>query len=252
MRERALLIGAELTWATAEAGGTMIRLHDPGAGRAAMTGPARILLADDHALVRAGVRRILEDDPRLTVAAEAADGAEALQLALADEIDLAILDVSMPKLTGLHVARHLAEQRPQMRVLILSMHDNEEFLFEALRSGASGYVLKSAAEHDLVTACHAALRGEPFLYPNALRALIRDHLERTRRGESGPRGSAHAARDRDRQADRGGPHEPRDRRLLNISDKTVERHRASVLEKLGLRDRVALTLYAVRRGLVEP
>jgi len=217
-----------------------------------VTPTSRILLADDHALVRAGVRRILDDDPHMTVVAEAADGSEALQLALAGEVDLAILDVSMPKLTGLHVARHLAEQRPQMRVLILSMHDNEEFLFEALRSGASGYVLKSAAEHDLVNACHAALRGEPFLYPNALRALIRDHLERTGRGESGFEGPL-TPRETEVVKLIAEGHTSREiGELLNISDKTVERHRASVLEKLGLRDRVALTLYAVRRGLVEP
>jgi len=217
-----------------------------------MTSTSRILLADDHALVRAGVRRILDDDPQLTVVAEAADGSEALQLALAGELELAILDVSMPKLTGLHVARHLAEQRPQIRVLILSMHDNEEFLFEALRSGASGYVLKSAAEHDLVNACHAALRGEPFLYPNALRALIRDHLERTGRGESGFEGPL-TPRETEVVKLIAEGHTSREiGELLNISDKTVERHRASVLEKLGLRDRVALTLYAVRRGLVEP
>jgi DNA-binding NarL/FixJ family response regulator len=217
-----------------------------------VTPTARILLADDHALVRAGVRRILDDDPQLSVVAEAGDGSEALQLALASDVDLAILDVSMPKLTGLHVARHLAEQRPRMRVLILSMHDNEEFLFEALRSGASGYVLKSAAEHDLVTACHAALRGEPFLYPNALRALIRDHLERTRRGETGLQGPL-TARETEVVKLIAEGHTSREiGELLNISDKTVERHRASVLEKLGLRDRVALTLYAVRRGLVEP
>jgi DNA-binding NarL/FixJ family response regulator len=217
-----------------------------------VSGPARVLLADDHALVRAGIRRILDDDPQLTVVAEAADGAEALECAMAGDVDLAILDVSMPKLTGLHVARHLAEQRPQLRVLILSMHDNEEFLFEALRSGASGYVLKSAAEHDLVTACHAALRGEPFLYPNALRALIRDHLERTRRGETGLEGPL-TPRETEVVKLIAEGHTSREiGALLNISDKTVERHRASVLEKLRLRDRVALTLYAVRRGLVEP
>ena len=217
-----------------------------------MTGQARVLLADDHALVRGGIRRILEDDAGLTVVAEAADGAEALECAMAEDVDLAILDVSMPKLTGLHVARHLAAQRPQMRVLILSMHDNEEFLFEALRSGASGYVLKSAAEHDLLTACHAALRGEPFLYPNALRALIRDHLERTRRGETGLEGPL-TPRETEVVKLIAEGHTSREiGELLNISDKTVERHRASVLEKLGLRDRVALTLYAVRRGLVEP
>ncbi len=217
-----------------------------------MTRHARVLLADDHALVRAGIRRILEDDPQLSVVAEAADGAEALERSMAGDVDLAILDVSMPKLTGLHVARHLTEQRPQTQVLILSMHDNEEFLFEALRSGASGYVLKSAAEHDLVTACHAALRGEPFLYPSALRALIRDHLERTRRGETGLEGPL-TPRETEVVKLIAEGHTSREiGQLLNISDKTVERHRASVLEKLGLRDRVALTLYAVRRGLVEP
>ena len=198
------------------------------------------------------MRRIIDDDPRLSVVAEASDGGEALQLALANDIDLAILDVSMPKLTGLHVARHLSEQRPETRILILSMHDNEEFLFEALRSGASGYVLKSAAEQDLVTACHAALRGEPFLYPKALNALIRDHLERTRRGEAGLQGPL-TPRETEVVKLIAEGHTSREIGvLLNISDKTVERHRATVLEKLGLRDRVALTLYAVRRGLVEP
>jgi len=213
---------------------------------------ARLLLADDHALVRAGVRRILDDDPGLQVVAEADDGGEALQTALTQELDLAILDVSMPKLTGLHVARHLAEQRPGVRVLMLSMHDNEEFLFEALRAGASGYVLKSAAEHDLVTACHAALRGEPFLYPNALRALIRDHLERTRRGETGLEGPLTPRETEVVKLIAEGNTSRQIAQLLNIAENTVERHRANVLEKLGLRDRVALTLYAVRRGLVEP
>jgi DNA-binding NarL/FixJ family response regulator len=213
---------------------------------------ARVLLADDHALVRAGVRRILEDDPGLHVVAEASDGSEALQAALSEPIDLAVLDVSMPKLTGLHVTRHLAEQRPDTRVLILSVHDNEEFLFEALRAGASGYVLKSAAEDDLLTACHAALRGEPFLYPQALRALIRDHIERTQRGETGLEDPL-TPRETEVVKLIAEGHSSREiAALLQISDKTVERHRANVLEKLGLKDRVALTLYAVRRGLVEP
>lgn len=213
---------------------------------------ARILLADDHTLVRSGVRRILEDEPDLTVVAEAADGGEAMEIALSTELDLAILDVSMPKMTGLQLAHRFSEQRPDLRVLILSMHDNEEFLFEALRAGASGYVLKSAAESDLVSACRAALRGEPFLYPKGVRALIRDYLMRARRGDEAdpelltPRetevvkliAEGHTSREI------GG--------ILMISENTVDRHRANVLEKLGLRDRVALTLYAVRRGLVNP
>jgi DNA-binding NarL/FixJ family response regulator len=212
----------------------------------------RVLIADDHAIVRHGLRAVLGRTPDFEVCAEVSDGAQAVERVREGDVDLAILDVSMPKLTGLHVARHLSEQRPRTRVLILSMHDNEEFLFEALRSGASGYVLKSAAEHDLVNACHAALRGEPFLYPNALRALIRDHLERTRRGETGLEGPL-TPRETEVVKLIAEGHTSREiGELLNISDKTVERHRASVLEKLGLRDRVALTLYAVRRGLVEP
>ncbi len=211
----------------------------------------RILLADDHNLVRAGVRRILDEAPDLEVVAEAADGAEAMEIVLATELDLAILDVSMPKMTGLQLAHRFAEHRPGLRVLILSMHDNEEFLFEALRAGASGYVLKSAAELDLVTACRAALRGEPFLYPNGVRALIRDYLTRARRGDEVTE-EVLTTRETEVVKLIAEGHTSREIGLiLSISENTVDRHRANVLEKLGLRDRVALALYAVRRGLVD-
>jgi len=214
--------------------------------------PARILLADDHALVRAGLTRILEDEVDLTVVAQAGDGAEALSLALRTPIDLAILDITMPKLTGLQVAHRILEQRPEVRVLILSMHDNEEFLFEALRAGASGYVLKSSAEADLVAACRTALRGEPFLYPKAVGALVRDYLGRVERGELSP---ADVLTPRETEVVKliAEGHTSREiGDILSISANTVERHRHNILEKLDLRDRVALTLYAVRRGLIEP
>jgi DNA-binding NarL/FixJ family response regulator len=211
-----------------------------------------LLLADDHALVRAGIRRILEAEPDFTVVAEASDGAEALELALRTELDLAVLDVSMPKLTGLQIAHRLREHRPDVRVLILSMHDNEGFFFEALRAGASGYVLKTAAERDLVAACRAALRGEPFLYPGAVSALVRDYLERVRRGE-GVEPDPLSPRETEVVKLIAEGHTSREiGDILSISEHTVERHRANVLDKLGLRDRVALTLYAVRRGLVQP
>ena len=218
-----------------------------------MTGTrTRVLLADDHTLVRSGLRRILEDDPHLEVVAEAGDGAEAIELALADHIDLAVLDVSMPKLTGLQAARRIREQRPDMQIVILSMHDSEEFFFEALRSGAAGYVLKTAAARDLAEACHAALRGEPFVYAGAIGALIADYLGRTQGVETS-------------RADELTPRETEVVKLiaegyssrqiaavLHISEHTVERHRSNLLEKLKLKDRVALTRYAIRRGLVEP
>jgi DNA-binding NarL/FixJ family response regulator len=214
------------------------------------TGPARVLLADDHALVRHGIRLILDSEPDLQVVAEADDGAEAVETALRREIDLAVLDVSMPRLTGVQAARQLAEHRPDLRVLILSMHDNEQFFFEALRAGASGYVLKSAAHEDLVTACRAALRGEPFLYPQGMATLIRDFLER------GPgEGKADPLSPRESEVLKLIAEGFTSREIgatLHISEKTVERHRSNILDKLGLRDRVALTRYAIRRGLVEP
>ncbi len=217
-----------------------------------MSYAARILLADDHTLVRAGVRRILDAEPDFNVVTEAADGAEAFNIALSEDLELAILDVSMPKLTGLQLAHRLAEHRPNLRVLILSMHDNEEFLFEALRAGASGYVLKSSAEADLVHACRAALRGEPFLYPNGIRALIRDYVVRARRGEEAP-DDVLTPRETEVVKLIAEGHTSREiAEILVISENTVDRHRANVLEKLGLRDRVALALYAVRRGLVDP
>ncbi len=127
----------------------------------------RILLADDHVLVRDGLKLILDSVPDLSVVAEAGDGVEALRLALSEEVHLAVLDVAMPRMGGLAVARELAKQRPELRVLMLSVHDNEQYFFEALKAGASGYVLKSEANRDLIEACRAAMRGEPFIYPAA-------------------------------------------------------------------------------------
>jgi DNA-binding NarL/FixJ family response regulator len=213
---------------------------------------ARILLADDHGLVREGLRLILDRQPDLEVTAEAGDGAEAIEQALRHELDLAVLDVSMPRLTGLQAARHLRAQRPDLKVLMLSMHDNEQFFFEALKVGASGYVLKTAADEDLVSACRAALRGESFLYPGAVRALVRDFLERGRRGEDMPEDPLTPRELEVVKLIAEGNTTKEIARVLTISENTVERHRANVLDKLGLRDRVALALYAVRRGLVEP
>ena len=153
----------------------------------------RILLADDHALVRRGVRLILDNEPGLRVVAEAGDGAEAVALARQVDIDLAILDVAMPRMTGLQAARELSRSRVSPRILMLSMYDNEQYFFESLRAGASGYVLKSVADQDLVEACRAAMRGESFLYPGAMSVLVRNYLERLRRGERVPAQRADAA-----------------------------------------------------------
>src|SRR5436190_15936379 len=138
----------------------------------------RILVADDHALVRDGLRHVINAAPDLEVVAEAADGAEAVEHALSDDIDLAILDISMPRMTGLQAARELSHRRPELRLVVLSMYENEQFLFEALKAGASGYVLKSGADDDIVDACRAAMRGQSFLYPSAVHTLVCDFIER--------------------------------------------------------------------------
>jgi len=214
------------------------------------TDTARILLADDHALVRSGLRLILEAEPDLQVVAEAADGYEALDALGGVVVDLAILDIAMPRMTGLQTAREIQRRHPQVRTLMLSMHDNEQYFFEAIKAGACGYVLKSVADRDLIEACRAALRGEPFFHPQAVSALIREHLERARTSDSGSLLTPREAEVIKLVAE--GYSTKEIAATLSISGKTVERHRANLLQKLGLRDRVELTRYAIRTGLIEP
>jgi len=212
----------------------------------------RILLADDHTVVRRGLRLVLEAEPDLEVVAEAADGAEAVQRAGSGDVDLAVLDVAMPRMTGLQATREIRRLAPEVRVLILSMHDNEQYLYEALRAGASGYVLKTVADRDLVEACRATVRGDPFLYPGAVNTLIRDFLDRTQAGEEA-REDRLTPREQEVVKLIAESYSSKDiARELVISEKTVERHRANILEKLGMNDRVQLTRYAIRRGLIEP
>jgi DNA-binding NarL/FixJ family response regulator len=212
----------------------------------------RILLADDHAVVRRGLRLVLDREPDLEVVAEVGDGAEAVERALEDDVDLAILDVTMPRMTGLQAAAELSRRRPDVRVLILSMHDNERYFFEALRAGASGYVLKSVVDRDLIEACRATMRGEPFIYPGAVRALVRDYLNRVQSGED-VNDDPLSPRETEVLKLIAEGHTSREiAEVLFVSERTVERHRANILEKLELHDRVQLTRYAIRRGLVEP
>ncbi len=207
----------------------------------------RVLIADDHGIVRSGVKLLLDRQPDIEVVAEAEDGVEAVQKAIEHRPDVAVLDVSMPRMTGLQATHEIKQHAPDTQVLILSMHDDERYLFEALRAGAAGYVLKRAADQDLVDAVRAAGRGEPFLTASAQQTLIRNFIERGEQpAELSPReqevvkliAEAHTNKEI--------------AEILHLSEKTVESHRGRVLQKLGMRDRVELVRYAIRQGLVEP
>jgi DNA-binding NarL/FixJ family response regulator len=208
-----------------------------------------ILIADDHGIVRAGLRMLLDRQDGMSVIAEAEDGVDAVEKALSEKPDIAILDVAMPRMTGLQAARHIREQAPDIHVLLLSMHDDERYLLEALKAGASGYVLKRAADTDLVEAVRSVARGHSFISPHAEGTLLKKVLD-------------------DPDGDPTEKLTPREREvvkliaeaytnkeiaaILNLAEKTVESHRANVLAKLGMRDRVELVRYAIRRGLIEP
>ena len=208
----------------------------------------RVLIADDHGMVRSGLRMLIERQSDVQVVAEAGDGVEAIEQALAERPDVAVLDVSMPRMTGLQAAREIRAQDDDIAVLMLSMHDDDRYFLEALDAGATGYVLKKAADADLVDALRAVADGRPFLASSAQRVLLKEWKEGT--------------------ADTDDSLTPREQEVLKLiaeaytnrqiaetlmlAEKTVESHRANLLNKLGMRDRVELVRYAIRRGLIEP
>jgi len=208
----------------------------------------RILVADDHGIVRSGIKLLLERQADLQVVAEASDGVEAVEQALATHPDLCILDVGMPRKTGLQAAREIRSFLGGTRVLMLSMHDDEHYLFEALKAGAAGYVLKREADQDLVGAVRAVGRGEAFLTNAAERSIIRDWMSGSATGPAIPL----TPREEEVVKLIAEAHtNSQIAQVLHLAEKTVESHRANVLRKLGMRDRVELVRYAIRRGLVE-
>jgi DNA-binding NarL/FixJ family response regulator len=209
-----------------------------------------ILVADDHGIVRSGLRMLIERQEGMRVVAEAEDGVAAVEAAQRERPDVAVLDVAMPRMTGIQAAREIKAHCPDTSVLLLSMHDEERYLYDAMKAGASGYVLKRAADADLIDAVRSVAAGRPFLSAVTQTALVKEWIDQ---GESaGPR-------------DRLTPRElevvkliaeaytnKQIAEILKVSEKTVESHRANVLAKLGMRDRVELVRYAIRRGLIEP
>ena len=208
----------------------------------------RILIADDHGIVRGGLKLLIERQPDMQVVAEADDGVAAFEQALATKPDLCVLDVSMPRMTGLQAARQIRAHLPETQVLALSMHDDERYVFDALKAGASGYVLKHEADHYLVDAVRAVARGDSFLTNAAQRALVRAWRADASAGPEEPL----SPREREVLKLIAEAHTNRQiAEILHLAEKTVESHRANLLRKLGMRDRVELVRYAIRRGLTE-
>jgi DNA-binding NarL/FixJ family response regulator len=208
----------------------------------------RVLIADDHGIVRSGLRMLIERQADMEVVAEAEDGVSALESTQEHRPTVAVLDVSMPRMTGLQAAREIRAHVPDTRVVMLSMHDDERYFLEGLEAGAAGYVLKRAADTDLIDAVRTVAEGRTFLSDEAQRTLMDEwlggatevHEQLTPRELEIVKLIAEAYTNKQIAE------------TLKLSEKTVESHRTNVFGKLGMRDRVEIVRYAIRRGLVEP
>ncbi len=217
------------------------------------TNKIRVLLADDHAIVRQGVKLILMAEPDIEVVAEAEDGVQAVEMAKRLKPDVAVLDISMPGINGVEATRQIRAALPETHTLTLTMHSDDAYVFQVLKAGASGYVVKNAAATDLVQAIRAARRGEAFLYPSVAKAVVADYLKRLATGEGREMYDGLTEREKEilTLVAEGATNQDIAQRLY-ISVKTVQTHRAHIMEKLNLHDRTMLVRYAIRKGLIEP
>jgi two-component system response regulator NreC len=211
----------------------------------------RVLLADDHTILRDGIRSLLQDQPDMLVVGEAEDGHTAVRMACELKPDVVLMDIAMPLLNGLEATRRIKRDCPQTHVLILSMHENEEYIRQALASGAMGYILKDAAAHDLLGAIRAVHGGEAVLSPAITRLVIEDYL---RWGDLGAADLTNGLSPRERevlQLIAEGYTNKQIAEILSISIKTVQAHRANIMSKLDLHDRSELVKYAIRKKIIE-
>ncbi len=217
--------------------------------------PIRILLADDHAVVRAGLRMLLSADPDLQIVGEAETGVQALRLTAELQPDVVLMDISMPDMNGIVATRQIKAAHPHVAVLALTMHEDDQYFFEMLGAGASGYVPKRAAPNDLISAIHAVQGGGVFLFPSVARALVQDYLQRLpHTGGERPGRGLDMLTDREREvlsliAQGRSNQEIADQLVISI--KTVNRHRENIMAKLNLHNRVELVRYAIERGLID-
>lgn len=216
-----------------------------------MTDPVRVLLVDDHAILREGIRLILEAQPDLEVIGEAATGREALALVASRHPNVVLMDLTMPDLNGMDATVAIKRQYPAVQVLVLTMHDSDEYFFRLLQAGASGYLLKGGGKNDLLTAVRAVAAGGVFLHPSLAKRLVGDYLRRVAVGEEVSQDKL-TGREEEVLRQIGDGRTSREiAEALFLSPNTVERHRANIMAKLGLHSRVDLIKYAIRRGIVE-
>ncbi|MDQ7849574.1 MAG: response regulator transcription factor [Armatimonadota bacterium] len=213
----------------------------------------RVVIADDHAVVREGVKMILSREPDIEIVGEAGNGREALDLVAKTRPHVVVMDISMPEMGGVEATRRVKEAYPKVNVLALTMHEDESYVFQLLKAGASGYVLKRGAAQDLVQAIRSAARGEAFLYPSVARSVLADYLKRVEAGEERHRFDGLTEREREILAlIAEGLSNQEIAQKLFISIKTVQTHRTHIMEKLDLHNRAQLVRYAIRKGLIEP
>ncbi|MBI2862451.1 MAG: response regulator transcription factor [Chloroflexi bacterium] len=211
----------------------------------------RVLVVDDHSVVRSGLRWLINSEPDLQVVGEATDGLEAVQKAQELQPDIVLMDITMPGLTGLEATRRIKKTNPDVAVLTLTMHESEEHFFQALQAGALGYIPKSAPDTEVLAAIRSAARGQSYLSPAMATLLVSDYIDRARTGEV--LDPYERLTDREREilhliASGFTTREIADRLTLSVN--TVHNHRASLMEKLGLHSKVELMKYAVRKGLI--
>lgn len=212
----------------------------------------RILVVDDHTILRAGLRMMLNAQPDMEVIGEAQDGRQALQEAQRLQPDVILMDITMPDVNGIEATRHIKRVLPEVKILMLTMHEHDEYVFQALRAGASGYMLKEAADTELITAIHVIKSGQFYLSPTAQSVVVGDYLQRVRTGEERDSYSCLTEREREilKLVAEGHTNNQIAERLI-ISPKTVDTHRTHIMDKLNLHSRAELVKYAMRRGLLE-
>jgi len=216
------------------------------------TDKIHVLIVDDHTILRAGLRMLLNAHPDIEVVGEASDGNQAVVSAQRLQPDVILMDIAMPECNGIEATRQIKRLIPETRVLVLTMHENEEYLFQVLRAGASGYILKEAADTELVTAIRVVYSGRFYLSPSAQSIMVGDYLQRVRTGEE--RDSYGALTEREREILKlvaEGYTNNQIAERLTISPKTVDTHRTHIMDKLNLHSRAELVKYAIRRGLLE-